>query len=98
MSPGIGEHDVNVKLRNGRRFLENGDRLKVTVRFRGREMAHTHIGEKLLLDFAENCVDIASLDASPRLDGRFMSIFLSPLSPAALKEKESGRKGRKRKR
>lgn len=89
MSPGIGEHDVNVKLRNGRRFLENGDRLKVTVRFRGREMAHTHIGEKLLLDFAENCVDIASLDASPRLDGRFMSIFLSPLSPAALKKRKS---------
>ncbi len=89
MSPGIGDHDVNVKLRNGRRFLENGDRLKVTVRFRGREMAHTQIGEDLLINFAENCSDIASLDANPKLDGRFMSIFLSPLSSAALKKKKS---------
>lgn len=89
MSPKIGDHDVNVKLRNGRRFLENGDRLKVTVRFRGREMAHTQIGEELLINFAENCSDIASLDANPKLDGRFMSIFLSPLSSAALKKKKS---------
>lgn len=89
MSPSIGDHDVNVKLRNGRKFLENGDRLKVTVRFRGREMAHTQIGEELLLKFAESCSDIASMDAAPKLEGRFMSMFLSPLSPAALKKKKS---------
>lgn len=48
MSPGIGENDFNTKLKNGQKFLLDGDRLKVTVRFRGREMAHTNIGEQLL--------------------------------------------------
>ena len=52
MSPGIGDNDFLVKLRNGQKFLADGDRLKVTVRFRGREMAHTNIGEQLLRDFA----------------------------------------------
>lgn len=89
MSPCIGANDVNVKLRNGRKFLQGGDRLKVTVRFRGREMAHTQIGEKLLLDFAESCSDIASMDVNPKLEGRFMSVFLSPLSSAVSKKKKS---------
>ena len=52
MSPSIGENDFNTKLRNGQKFLADGDRLKVTIRFRGREMAHTNIGEQLLKDFA----------------------------------------------
>ena len=50
MSPGIGENDVNTKLKNGIKFLNDGDRLKVTVRFRGRQMAHTEIGKELLMD------------------------------------------------
>ena len=53
MSPGIGENDFNTKLKNGQKFLQGGDRLKVTIRFRGREMAHTNIGEQLLRDFTE---------------------------------------------
>ncbi|MBQ3257877.1 MAG: translation initiation factor IF-3, partial [Oscillospiraceae bacterium] len=59
MSPGIGENDFNTKLKNGQQFLADGDRVKVTVRFRGREMAHTNLGEKLLRDFAAKCTDVA---------------------------------------
>lgn len=78
MSPGIGENDFNTKLKNGQKFLQGGDRLKVTIRFRGREMAHTNIGEQLLRDFAAKCADIANLDKQPKLEGRNMSMFLSP--------------------
>ena len=60
------------------KFLADGDRLKVTVRFRGREMAHTEIGEVLLNDFATRCAEIAVLDKAPKLEGRNMTIFLSP--------------------
>jgi translation initiation factor IF-3 len=78
MSPGIGLNDFNVKLKNGQKFLSDGDRLKVTVRFRGREMAHTNIGEDLLKKFAGECAEIASMDKPPKLEGRHMSMFLSP--------------------
>jgi len=78
MSPSIGENDFNVKLRNGLKFLTEGDRLKVTIRFRGREMAHTDIGEKLLLKFAEKCAEVGNVDKNPKLDGRHMSLFLTP--------------------
>ena len=78
MSPGIDTNDFNTKLRNGQKFLKDGDRVKVSVRFRGREMAHTEIGEVLLRDYAEKCAEIAVLDKAPKLEGRNMSIFLSP--------------------
>jgi len=78
MSPSIGINDFNVKLRNGQKFLKEGDRLKVTVRFRGREMAHTNIGEDLLKKFAAECEEIAVMDKNPKLEGRHMSMFLSP--------------------
>ena len=78
MSPGIGDNDFNTKLKNGQKFLQEGDRVKVTVRFRGREMAHTNIGEQLLVSFAEQCSQFATLDKNPKLEGRNMSIFLSP--------------------
>lgn len=78
MSPGIDTNDFNTKLRNGQKFLSDGDRVKVSVRFRGREMAHTEIGEVLLRDYADKCAEIAVLDKEPKLEGRNMSIFLSP--------------------
>ena len=78
MSPGIDVNDFNVKLRNAQKFLAEGNRVKATVRFRGREMAHTDIGRSLLLKFAEQCGEVATLDKDPKLDGRHMSIFLSP--------------------
>ncbi len=80
MSPGIDIGDFNTKLRNAQKFLSEGNRVKVTVRFRGREMAHTDIGRKLLLDFAAQCAELAVMDKEPKLEGRHMSIFLSARS------------------
>ena len=78
MSPSIDVGDLNTKLRNANKFLAAGNRVKVSVRFRGREMAHTNIGEELLKKFAESCAEIASLDRKPKLEGRHMTILLSP--------------------
>ncbi len=78
MSPGIDTNDFNTKLKNGQKFLSDGDRVKVSVRFRGREMAHTEIGAQLLKDFAAKCADLANMDKAPKLEGRNMSMFLSP--------------------
>ena len=78
MSPGIDIGDFNTKLKNAQKFIADGNRVKVSVRFRGREMAHTNIGQDLLLKFAEECGEIAVMDKSPKLEGRHMSIFLSP--------------------
>ena len=78
MSPSIGENDFNTKLRNGQKFLAEGNRLKVTIRFRGREMAHTNLGEELLKNYAAKCTELATMDKNPKLEGRNMSMFLSP--------------------
>ena len=78
MSPSIDTNDFNTKVKSAVKFLNDGNRVKVTVRFRGREMAHTNIGEQLLRDFAAKCADIANLDKQPKLEGRNMSMFLSP--------------------
>ncbi|MCI8909694.1 MAG: translation initiation factor IF-3 [Oscillibacter sp.] len=78
MSPGIDVGDFNTKLKNAQKFIADGNRVKVSVRFRGREMAHTDIGRGLLDKFAEQCAEIASLDKGAKLEGRMMSIFLSP--------------------
>ena len=78
MSPGIDVNDFNVKLRNAQKFLADGNRVKVTVRFRGREMAHTDIGRDLLQKFAAGCAEIAVMDKDPKLEGSHMNMFLSP--------------------
>ena len=78
MSPNIDTNDFNVKLKNAQKFLKEGNRVKVTVRFRGREMAHTSIGEDLLKQFGEQCADCATVEKNPKLDGRHMTMFLSP--------------------
>ena len=78
MSPSIDTNDFNTKVKNAQKFLKDGNRVKVSVRFRGREMAHTNIGEKLLMDFAEACADCASMEKNPKLEGRFMGMFLAP--------------------
>ena len=99
MSPSIDSGDFQVKLRNARKFLSEGNRVKVAVRFRGREMAHTEIGADLLKDFAEQCADVANLDKKPNLEGRHMIMFLSPktakeLNAAAKKAKEEEAKAK----
>ncbi len=78
MSPNIDTNDFNVKLKNAQKFLKEGNRVKVTVRFRGREMAHTSIGEVLLKQFGESCAEIATVEKNPKLEGRLMTMFLSP--------------------
>ncbi len=78
MSPSIDTNDLNTKVKAAQKFLMDGNRVKVSVRFRGREMAHTNIGEKLLLTFAEECAEVANMEKNPKLDGRFMAMFLSP--------------------
>ena len=78
MSPSIDTNDLNTKIKAAQKFLADGNRVKVSVRFRGREMAHTNLGEKLLMDFAEACSDTANMEKNPKLEGRFMAMFLTP--------------------
>jgi translation initiation factor IF-3 len=80
MSPGIDVGDFNTKLKNAQKFLADGNRVKVSVRFRGREMAHTEIGRELLTKFAEQCAEAATMDKAPKMEGRSMTMFLSPKS------------------
>ena len=78
MSPNIDTNDFNVKVRSAMKFLKDGNRVKVTVRFRGREMAHTDLGQKLLKDFGEACTELSNMEKAPKLDGRNMMMFLAP--------------------
>ncbi len=78
MTPNIAEHDLQVKARAAISFLENGDRVKVSVRFRGREMGHTDIGKDVLLRFYELTKDYGTMEKQPKLEGRNMSMFLAP--------------------
>ena len=78
MSPSIDTNDFNTKAKNAQKFLKEGNRVKVSVRFRGREMAHTDIGEKLLMEFAEACAELSTMEKNPKLEGRFMAMFLTP--------------------
>lgn len=74
----IDTHDFQTKAKHALSFLESGDKVKVTVRFRGREMAHTELGTGLLNRFAEVCRDISSVEKPSKLEGRSMSLFLAP--------------------
>ena len=78
LSPNIEANDLNTKINAAKKFIAKGDKVKVTLRFRGREMAHTNLGEKLLMDFAEACADSATMEKNPKLEGRFMAMFLTP--------------------
>ncbi|MEM6476868.1 MAG: translation initiation factor IF-3 [Pseudomonadota bacterium] len=78
MRPNIDTHDYDVKMRNVNKFIENGDKVKVTLRFRGREMAHQHLGMDLLKKVQTDVEEIAKVEAFPRLEGRQMLMVLSP--------------------
>ena len=78
MSPSIDTNDLNTKVKNAMKFLNDGNRVKVTVRFRGREMAHTSLGEVVLKQFGESCAEVATVEKGAKLEGRNMSMFLSP--------------------
>lgn len=77
LSPNIEQHDINTKMKHAKKFLNNGDKVKVSVRFRGRELAHTAVGRGILLKFAESLVDIADIEKHPKMEGRSMVMFLA---------------------
>ncbi len=76
--PGIEDHDYGVKLKNARRFLEGGDKVKVTMRFRGREMAHVDIGKNVLERFKEDLSDVSKVELEPKMEGRQTIMVLAP--------------------
>ncbi|MFK5883042.1 MAG: translation initiation factor IF-3 [Candidatus Izemoplasma sp.] len=78
LSPKIDIGDFNTKLKNGRKFLDNGDKLKISIRFRGREMAYTSKGREVMLKFAAECDDLAEVESRPKLDGRNMFMTMKP--------------------
>lgn len=77
LSPNIDTNDLNTKANTARKFLTKGDRVKVTLRFRGREMAHMTGGRKVLDNFAEMLSDVAVVEKAPKLEGRSMTMFLT---------------------
>ena len=77
MSPNIDTNDLNTKINNAKKFLVKGNKVKVTLRFRGREMAHVQQSRHILDDFAETLKDIASIEKPPKLEGRNMSMVLT---------------------
>ncbi|MGH7332530.1 MAG: translation initiation factor IF-3 [Candidatus Rokuibacteriota bacterium] len=78
MGPKTERHDFDFKLKHVRRFLEDGHKAKVTVRFKGREMAHTELGWKMLQKMVDAVLDIANVENNPRMEGRMLHIMLSP--------------------
>ncbi|GGN60009.1 MAG: translation initiation factor IF-3 [Novosphingobium sp.] len=78
MRPNIDDHDYETKMRNVHRFIEDGDKVKVTLRFRGRELSHQQLGMNLLRRVQEDVAEIAKVEAYPRMEGRQMLMVLSP--------------------
>ncbi len=76
--PGTDDHDYDVKMRNLRRFIEEGNKVKVTLRFRGREMAHQELGRDLLKRVESDMVEETTVEQFPRMEGRQMVMMLSP--------------------
>lgn len=79
----IDTHDFNTRVNHAHRFLADGDKVKVIVKFKGREMAHLDIGRSMLEKFEEACADAGAADKRPVLEGRFMSMIISPLKQPA---------------
>ena len=78
MRPNIDTHDYEVKTRSMTRFFEEGDKVKVTLRFRGREMAHQHLGMELLQKVKEEFAEVAKVELEPKLEGRQMTLVMAP--------------------
>ena len=77
LSPNIEENDINTKVKAARKFIKNGDRVKVTLRYRGREMAHMATTKGILDEFAERLSDVAVVEKAPKLEGRSIQMFLT---------------------
>jgi translation initiation factor IF-3 len=78
LSPNIEEHDFQVKLRNAERFIGNNDKVKVTMRFRGREITHSDLGRDVLVRFRNELGDTAVVEQEPKMEGRQMTMMLGP--------------------
>ena len=78
MRPSIDEHDYQVKMRSVKRFLGDGDRVKMTIRFRGREMAHQDLGMKVLDRVREDVTEEAKVEQFPKSEGRLMTMVIAP--------------------
>jgi translation initiation factor IF-3 len=78
MRPGIDEHDYQVKMKAVRKFIENGDKVKMTIRFRGREMAHQELGLKVLTRVREEMDEMIKIEQMPRTEGRLMVMVIAP--------------------
>jgi len=83
MSPKIDSHDLQIKMRNAERFLKDGDKVKITVRFRGREIVHADIARQKLTEMAEELKDISVVERPPKLEGRQMIMILAPTGQEA---------------
>ncbi|MCM3786939.1 translation initiation factor IF-3 [Domibacillus indicus] len=77
-SPTIDDHDFNTKLRNAIKFLEKGDKVKASIRFKGRAITHKEIGQRVLDRFAEACKEVATIESKPKMDGRSMFLIMAP--------------------
>ncbi|WP_081462013.1 translation initiation factor IF-3 [Desulforamulus ruminis] len=78
LRPRIEDHDYQVKAKNAERFLKDGDKVKVTIMFRGREIVHTQLGHKLLIRLAEDLKDLCTVERQPKLEGKNMIMILAP--------------------
>ncbi|WP_155891014.1 translation initiation factor IF-3 [Ectobacillus panaciterrae] len=78
LSPTIDEHDFNTKLRNAIKFLEKGDKVKASIRFKGRAITHKEIGQRVLDRFSEACKEVSTVESSPKMEGRSMFLVLAP--------------------
>ena len=80
LSPNIDTNDLNTKINAANKFITKGDKVKVTLRFRGREMAHMNNSKHILDDFADSLADVANIEKAPKVEGRSMTMFLAPKS------------------
>ncbi|MBQ4090955.1 MAG: translation initiation factor IF-3, partial [Clostridia bacterium] len=85
LSPRIDTHDFETKARHAVKFLESGNKVRVVMRFRGREMSHMAIGREIIEKFAEVCSEVGQVDKKPVLDGRLLSMVISPITQKASK-------------
>ena len=79
LSVSIDVHDFNTRVNNAMKYLEKGHKVKVSIRFKGREMAHNHLGKDVLLRFAAAVEAVSAIEQQPKLDGRFMTMILAPI-------------------
>lgn len=78
LSPNIDKHDVQVKVKKAIEFLKNGDKVKISIKFRGRELGHTDIANDIMADFAEKVSEYGIIEKAPKMEAKSMAMFLSP--------------------